>query len=86
MNVVPRAVVRLAAIGGGLESIGERTGPFLPREVPLFGKFDGERKRICLPRLGKHRPTVVSWQMRQRCEAHRFPNKIKLAQDGRPTD
>ena len=46
MLVVMRAVVRLAAIGGGFEFFGERSGPLFPREMPLLGEFYGERERL----------------------------------------
>jgi hypothetical protein len=64
MLVVMRAVVGLAAIGSGLEFAGERCGPLLPREMPLLGELDGQRKRLRLPRLGKHRPAFVARQRR----------------------
>ena len=58
MFVVTRAVVGLAAIGGGLEFIGECCRPFLPGEMPLLGELDGERECLGLPGLGENRPIL----------------------------
>ena len=51
MLVVVRAIIRLTAIIGGLQLIGQRSGPFLPGEMAVLGEFDGERKRLRLPRF-----------------------------------
>src|SRR4029077_10075647 len=66
MFVVMRAVVGLTAIGGGLELLRKRRGPFLPSEMPMLGEFHGKRKRLRLPRFGKHRVTLslIAWQAR----------------------
>src|SRR5437762_4301719 len=60
MVIVMRAVIWLAAIGRSLELLGECAGPFLPGEVPLFRELHSERKHLCLPGLGKHRPAAVA--------------------------
>ena len=69
MVIVMRAVVGLTAIAAALSSSASAAGPFLPSEMPLLGEFHGERKRLSLPRLGKHRPAVVARESRQRLQA-----------------
>jgi hypothetical protein len=39
--VIMRAIVGLAAVGGGFEFGGEGGGPFFPSEVALLGEFHG---------------------------------------------
>src|SRR5258708_38872676 len=85
MLVITRTVVGLAAVCGCLEFVGEGSRPFLPREMPLFGKLDGERERLGLPGLGKHGPALVARQTRQRREAFGLGNGIRPAQDSHPT-
>src|SRR5260370_32166911 len=85
MLVVTRTVVGLAAACGGLEFIGERSRPFLPREVPLLGELDGERERVSLPGLGKRGSALVARQARQRREAFGLRNGIRPAQGSHPT-
>src|SRR5260370_14392366 len=85
MLVVTRTVVGLAAVCGRLELIGERSRPFLPREMPLLGELDGECERLGLPGLGKHGPALVARQTRQRREVFGLRNGIKPAQGSHPT-
>ena len=40
--------------------------------MSLLGELDGERERLRLPRLGKHRPAFVARQARQRRERQGF--------------
>jgi len=58
--VVARTVVRVTAIGGGLEFVRQRGRPLFPGEMPLLGEFDRQRERLRLPRLGKYRIAVVA--------------------------
>src|SRR5262252_4689691 len=86
MLIVMRSIIRLPAIFGGLELIGQCGGPFLPREVPVFGELDGERKRLCLPWFGKHRSAFIARQAWQQCEVLVLRRcGIRLTQDNRPT-
>ena len=62
MMIVARAVVGLAAIGGGFEFRGQRGGPFLPGEIALLGKPDGERESLRLPGLGEDGAARVARQ------------------------
>src|SRR5262245_57338992 len=62
---VLRLIVRLAAVGSSLEFVAKRAGPFGPREMPLLGKLDRERKCLRLPRLGKYRPFLLARQARR---------------------
>ena len=50
---------------GTSDSSSECLGPFLPREVPIAREADGQRKRLCLPRLGKDRFAIHAGQRRQ---------------------
>src|SRR5947209_7127746 len=79
MLIVARPIVGLATAGGGPEFLGERGRPLLPGEVTLLGELDGERKRLCFPGLGKHRPALIA---RQSLEVARW---IRLAQGSHPT-
>src|SRR5262249_52774359 len=83
--IVMRAVVRLAAVGRGLEFIAKRAGPFAPCKMPLLGKLDRERKRLRLPRLGKYRPILLARQARQGIKPLGLDRGIRLAQGSRPT-
>ena len=85
MLVIMRPVVRFTALDGGLEFIRQRSGPFLPGEISLLGKLDGERKRLCLPRLGKRWPVRVVGQARQLCQVPGLLSDVTLTQGSRPT-
>src|SRR5258708_26807226 len=85
MIIVTRTVVRFPATRGDLELVGEGSRPFLPCEIPLLGELHRERKRLGLPRLGKHRPALVSRQPRQRMDARSFQYRIRPIQGSRPT-
>src|SRR5215472_1199495 len=65
MIIVMGAVVGFTGSRGGVELVGQRGCPFLPGEIPLFGEFHGERKRLCLPRLGKYRLAFILRKPRQ---------------------
>ena len=43
-----------------MESVRQRGCPLFPGEMPLLGEFDGQRERLRLPRLGKHRASLVA--------------------------
>src|ERR1700738_1421695 len=85
MIIVTRTVVGFPATRGDLELVGEGSRPFLPCEIPLLGELHRERKRLGLPRLGKHRLALVSRQPRQRLEALGFQYRIRRTQGSRPT-
>ena len=55
-----RAIIDLAAIGGGLQLVGESRRPFLPREMPLLGKYHGEGEGLRFPRLCEHSAFTVA--------------------------
>src|SRR5579863_591850 len=65
MLVISRTVIRLTAIGGGLQFIRKRGCPLFPGKMPLLGKFHGERECLRFPRLAKYRPAFVAGQARQ---------------------
>lgn len=60
--VVGAVIVGFTTVGRGLEFIGKSGRPFLPREMPLFGKMNGHRKGLRLPGLGKHGFTFIPGQ------------------------
>src|SRR5258708_21945814 len=85
MIILTRTVVGFPASRGGFELVGEGSRPFLPCEIPLLGELHRERKRLGLPRLGKHRFALVSRQPRQRLEMLGFQYGIRRTQGSRPT-
>src|SRR6516165_10760534 len=85
MFIVMRTVVGFPATRGGFELVGECSRPFLPCEMPLLGELHRERKRLGLPRLGKHPLSLVSRQPWQRLEALGFQYRIRRTQGNRPT-
>jgi hypothetical protein len=64
MLIIMCAVIRLAAIRGGLQLIGQRSGPLLPCEMALLGEPDGKRKRLRLPRFGEYRAIGIPREAR----------------------
>ena len=74
MVVVARAIIGLTAVCGGLQLIGERGRPLFPSEMPLRRKADGKREGLCLPRLGKDRPTLIARQLREPRQILRLGN------------
>src|SRR5262249_42556191 len=59
MIIVMRAVIGFPAVRDGVELVGKRGCPFLPREMSLLGELDREREGLGLPRLGKHRLALI---------------------------
>src|SRR5262249_26523079 len=60
--VVTRAVIGLTSIGGRLQFVSKRGGPFFPGEVALLGKFHSHRECLGLPRFSKHRAVCITRQ------------------------
>src|SRR6266571_6066512 len=85
MLIVMRAVVGLAAIGGGLEFVRERSRPLLPGEIPLLGELHSEGECLRLPGLGKYRSAFIARQGRQSGKPFRIGCRIMLAQGSHPT-
>src|SRR5215470_9027257 len=86
MFVVTRAVIGLAALRCRLQFRGKRCRPLLPSEMTLLGELHRQCEGLGLPWLGKHWPTIVSRQARQRCQALRgLLARIRPAQGSRPT-
>src|SRR5215469_5492673 len=66
MFVVMRAIIRLTAVGSGLQLFGESRSPLLPGEVPLLGQFNGECECLGLPRLREHGSAIIARKLRKR--------------------
>src|SRR5437899_12020622 len=80
-----RAIIGLTSIGHGFEFVSERGGPFLPSEIALLGKFNGEREGLRLPGFGKDWPALITGKLRQLGGAFGFAHGIRLVQDSHPT-
>ena len=74
MVVVARTIIRLTAIRCSPQFIGERGRPFFPGKMPLRRQPDGEREGLCLPWLGKDRPSLIAGQVRQSRKVLRLRN------------
>ena len=86
MIIVMGTVVGFTGGRGGVELVGKPGCPLFPGEISLFGEFHGERKCLCLPRLGKYRLALILGKPRQRLEALGFRNGIRRTQGNRPKD
>ncbi len=57
---VSRTIVGFTALSSSLELLCESRGPLSPSEMSLHREPYGNRKRLCLPRLGKHGGPIVA--------------------------
>src|SRR5262249_26038511 len=83
--VVPGAIVRLAAVGSGLQLVRERRRPLLPGEISLRRETHGERKGLRLPWLGENGTTLIAGYGRQRGQSLGIGLQFKRAQGSCPT-
>src|SRR5579863_2024698 len=82
--VIPRSVVRFAAIDSGLEFGREGRRPFLPRKSSCFRQINGEREGLRLPGLSKYGTAFIARQRRELLQT--IGNMIRHAQGSPPTD